>query len=343
MVDVFIFVAILISFFVTLFMMPFWIRKMHDLGALWEDMNKYGHPKNVASSGGLIVILAFIIGVSVYIGASVLIFGLEEKNIVNIFAIISVILILTLIGLIDDMFGWKIDSMKDKSKPRQGLSRRMRLILAAFAAIPLMVINAGNSTLSLPFFGEISFGLIYPLVLIPIAIMGASSTFNFLAGFNGLEAGLGVILLSFISFVAYQTGNAYLTVVGLIMVSSLIAFYVYNRTPAKAFPGNSLLWSVGGLVACMCILGNFEKIALIAFIPYILETILKLRGKLEMQSFGKPDKNNELDLLYPKLYGLTHVSIWILRKVQIKATENRVVYLIWAFQVICIILAYFAM
>jgi hypothetical protein len=32
------------------------------------------------------------------------------------------------------------------------------------------------------------------------------------------------------------------------------------------------------LIACMAILGNFEKIAVFVFIPYIIETFLKLRG-----------------------------------------------------------------
>ena len=64
------------------------------------------------------------------------------------------------------------------------------------------------------------------------------------------------------------------------MVGALIGFYIYNKFPAKVFPGDILTYSVGALIAGMAILGNFEKIAVFVFIPYIIETILKSRGKL---------------------------------------------------------------
>ena len=55
-------ISIFISFFVTLFILPFWINKAKKIGLIWEDMNKAGHP-NVAGSGGIVVILGFILGV----------------------------------------------------------------------------------------------------------------------------------------------------------------------------------------------------------------------------------------------------------------------------------------
>jgi UDP-N-acetylmuramyl pentapeptide phosphotransferase/UDP-N-acetylglucosamine-1-phosphate transferase len=45
---------ILISFSVTLFFIPFWIKKAKKIGLICEDMNKTGFPKNVAGSGGII-------------------------------------------------------------------------------------------------------------------------------------------------------------------------------------------------------------------------------------------------------------------------------------------------
>jgi len=48
-----------------------------------------------------------------------------------------------------------------------------------------------------------------------------------------------------------------------------------------------MTYSIGALIASMAILGNFEKIAVFVFIPYILETVLKLRGRLKKYSFAK--------------------------------------------------------
>ena len=190
-----------------------------------------------------------------------------------------------------------------------------------------------------PFFGNVNFGIFFPLIIIPLAIAGCTSVYNFLAGFNGLEAGQGILILGFLSFVSYYTGSLWLAFIGMIMVAALIGFYFYNKFPAKVFPGNSLTYSVGGLIAIMAILGNFEKIAVFVFIPYLIEMILKSRGKLEKHSFGSPQKDGSLKQRYNKIYGLTHFSLWFLGKFKRKVYEKDVVYFIFAIQLMFILLA----
>lgn len=328
MTDYLLTIPLILSFLITLFLIPFWIRKAKQIGLIWDDMNKPRGGK-VAGSGGLIAVLGFVIGLLLFIAYRVFILR-SSAYLVEIIAVLSVVLILAGIGLIDDLFGWQ----------HGGLSRRSRIIMALFAAIPMVVINAGDKLISIPFVGQVSIGLIYPLLLVPIGIIGATTTFNFLAGFNGLEAGQGILILSALSIVALFTGNSWLSVIGFSMVLALFAFLFFNFCPAKVFPGDSLTYAVGGLIAVMAILGNFEKIAVFIFIPYIIETILKCRGGLKMHSFGKPMKDGSLELKYDKIYGLTHLSIWIMKKLGVKPTEKRVVYLIWAFQLVIIAVAF---
>ena len=298
---------------------------------LWEDMNKYHKPKNVAASGGIIVVMAFILSVLGYVAIRTFILHEDDGVTVKILAMLAMVLILALVGLVDDLLGWK----------HGGLSWRLRIFLAFAAAVPLIVINAGVTTIDIPFIGETYLGLIYTLILIPIGVAGATTTYNFLAGFNGLEAGQGVIILSFLSFIAYATGNSWLALVGLCMVASLLVFYYYNKYPAKVFPGDILTWSVGAVIASMAILGNFEKIAVFVFMPYILETILKVRGGLKKYSFGVPNKDGSLEMPYNKIYGLTHLSIWILKKFKKKVCETDVVYFIFSVQIILCLFALF--
>lgn len=318
---------ILVSFFVVLITLPLWIKKCRSIGLLWEDMNKLGHPKNVASSGGLIVVMGFVLGVLSYVAIKTFTDISGNNNALEIFSLLSVILIFAIIGLTDDLLGWK----------NKGLSIRVRIVLSFLASIPLVVINAGQHTMSLPFFGNVNFGLIYPLLLIPVGIAGASTTYNFLAGFNGLEAGQGILILTFLSYVAFINGSPWLAMIGLCMVASLISFYFFNKFPAKVFPGDIMTYSIGALIASMCILGNFEKIAVIVFIPYILEVILKVRGRLEKHSFGIPRKDGTLKMPYDKVYGLEHLAIKLLGK---NATERKVTYLIHMFQILFIIIAF---
>lgn len=324
--------SFVISFLLTFFTMPFWIRKAKGVGLVWEDMNKPGYPKNVAGSGGIIVVMAFVMGVLYYIAVRTFIQNDGNGISLEIFALLSVILILTFVGIIDDILGWK----------KKGLSKRARILLAFASSIPLVVINAGNSIVDLPILGVLNFGVLYPLIIIPIGIAGATTTYNFLAGFNGLEAGQGIIILSFLSYVAYITGFHWLSLVGLIMVAALIAFLYYNWYPAKVFPGDSLTWTIGALIATMAILGNFEKIAIFVFIPYILETILKSRGNLEKHSFARPNKDKSLEMPFKKIYGLEHLAVYLLKKIKPshKVYEKDVVYSIYAFQIFIIILAW---
>jgi UDP-N-acetylglucosamine--dolichyl-phosphate N-acetylglucosaminephosphotransferase len=318
--------AVIISFLITILIMPFWIRKAKQIGLIWEDMHKVGHPQNVAGSGGVIVVLGFMMGVLIYVAARVFSFN-SFGNVVEILAILCCVLFMALIAFVDDLFGWH----------KGGLSIRSRLILTAFAAIPLMVINAGSSTLL-----GINLGILYPLVIIPIAVTGATTTYNFLAGYNGLEAGQGIIMLGALSIVTYLTGNAWLSVVALCMCAALAAFYLFNKKPAKVFPGNVLTYSVGALIAAIAVIGNIEKIALFFFIPYILETILKSRGRLKKQSFGKLNEDGSLEVPYDKIYGLEHLAIWILKKVKPnkKVYENEVTWLIHSFTIIIILIGF---
>ncbi|MBT6690052.1 glycosyl transferase family 4 [archaeon] len=327
-------VSVLISFVLAISSLPMWIRVCRRIGLVWEDMNKFGHPKNVASSGGVIVIMAFVLGVLSYVALKTFLFGGQIKAL-EIFALLAVILMLGIIGLVDDLLGR--GSVGNRSDGKYGLPKKARLLLAVAASVPLVVINAGTHFMSLPFFGLIDFGILYPLFLIPLAIVGASTTYNFLAGYNGLEAGQGILILGFLSFVSYVTGSAWLGIVGLCMVGALLGFWIFNKVPASVFPGDMLTYGVGAMIASMAILGNFEKIAFVVFIPYILEVILKSRGGLKKQSFGIPTKDGKLKMPHDKVYGLEHLAIKILGR---GATERKVVYLIHAFQILFILIGF---
>jgi UDP-N-acetylglucosamine--dolichyl-phosphate N-acetylglucosaminephosphotransferase len=208
------------------------------------------------------------------------------------------------------------------------------------SAIPLIVINAGDSVVSLPFFENLNLGLFFPLVIIPLGILCTSVGFNTIAGYNGLEAGQGILIIGALSLIAFFTGSSWLALIGLCMVVSLLAFLFFNKYPASVFPGNSMTYSVGALIAIFAVLGNFERVAIVIFIPYILEVCLKLRGGLKMESFAKPNSDGSIDMRYDKIYGLEHAAIYVLKKIKSTVYERDVVYLIHLFQIIFIILGF---
>ncbi len=329
------FIPILISFLLVLLGLPLWIKTCRNIGLLWEDMNKIGHPKNVAASGGVVVVIAFIVGVLSYVAITSFVYGASGYSL-QIFAMVSMILVLALIGLVDDLLGWR----------HGGLSWKLRLVFALVASIPLVVIKAGTSAMILPFLGAVDFGVFYALVLIPLGVAGVTTVYNFLAGFNGLESGQGILVLSFLSYVAYATGSSWLALIGLCMVAALLVFFLYNKSPAKVFPGDIMTYAIGALIVGMAILGNFERIAAVVFVPYLIEMVLKVRGKIKLKtgkfphSFGIPDKDGNLKMPYKKIYGLTHFSIWFLHKFKKGVTEKDVVYFLFIIQIIFIFIGF---
>ena len=144
-----------------------------------------------------------------------------------------------------------------------------------------------------------------------------------------------------LSIITFITGNSWLNIISLCMVACLIAFYIFNKYPAKVFPGDIMTYSIGALIATIAILGNFEKIAVFFFMPYIIETGLKLRGGLKKESFAKVKEDGSLDVPYEKIYSLTHLAIFSLKKIKKKVYEKDVVYFVNFFQILIIAVGFF--
>ena len=305
-----------LSFIVVLFLLPYWIKRMKAEGLVGRDLHK-SEKIMVAEAGGIVVLFGFTVAVMVYVGTQTF-GGGREMDLVGLFALLTVVFIASFIGFIDDLLGWK-----------RGLSQWMRILMVGFSAVPLMVIEAGQSVLF-----DIPIGLWYPLVIIPVAVVGATTTFNFIAGYNGLEAGMGIILLSGMGYVCFHYDKVWLMVICMIMVGALLAFLIYNRYPARVFPGDSLTYQVGALAAVVAIFGNFEKTALFFFIPYGIEAVLKLRGGLKKESFAKIGEGGHLVMPYEKVYGLEHLAIKVLGK---GASEQRVVWLLWGLELVFVV------
>lgn len=315
---------ILLGFFTTLFVIPYWIKKAKSAGLVGRDIHK-NDKKEISEGGGISVLLGFVIGVLSYIALKTFVLKTNTAT-VEIFALLTTVLIAGMVGFVDDILIWK-----------KGLGKRVRIFLIFIAAIPLIVINSGVSEMM-----GIELGLIYPLILIPLGIIGTTVTFNFIEGYNGLGTSQGILILSALALVTFAIGNSWLSLICLVMVSCLLAFFIFNKFPAKVFPGDVLTYSVGALIGITAILGNIEKIAVWFFIPYIIQFGLKTRGRLKKQSFGKMNNEGELEVPYEKFYGIEHIAIHLLKKIKKdkKVQEKEVVYLINLFQILIIVLGF---
>lgn len=323
--------VIIIAFMITVFLTRSWIRKAKEIGLVGKDMNKFDKRK-VPDAGGIMVMMGITFSVLFYVFIETFYFQNPLRS--EVFVVLITLLLAGFIGFVDDILGWKT-----------GIKRWHKVLLTVPIGIPMMVINAGTSVMNVPILGEINLGLLYPLLIVPIAIIGAANGFNMLAGFNGLEAGLGVIILSTMGYFAlFVNHNIWLSIVIFAAVFSLLGFLVFNWFPARIFPGDSLTYSIGALIAMVAILGNMEKIGLILFIPFIIDAIFslwpELRGHEKLEAFGKPNSDNSLEMPYDKIYGVEHFALWAVNKIKKKAYETNVVLLIYGLQLIFVVIVF---
>ena len=317
----------ILSFLTTLIAIPVFIRYLNRINLLVKDQNKENKPL-VPISGGITVVAGILIGLMCYIFILTFVYK-DLTQISIIFAVASMLLLITFIGFLDDLI---INKTKDAS---QGLRQWQKPVLTLIAAIPLMVINAGQSVVLVPFFGVVDFGLIYPLLLIPIGVVVASNMVNLLAGINGLETGMGIIYIGMLGLYAFVNLRYEAAGIAIIVLAALIAFYLYNKFPAKILPGDSLTYLLGASLVSIAIVGNIEKAALVISIPFILEFILKARSKFKAQSYGYYD-NGKIHSLHDKIYSLIHFFT-----IKSRFTEKQITYIFILIQFIFASLIWF--
>ena len=261
----------LVSFGFTYFIIPWLIPRLLGAGISGRDMNKQGKVV-VAEMGGFAIVGGFVMGVLMAIALSTFHFSSISMNLAYVLACLSTILLTCLIGVIDDLLV---------------IDQKVKALLPVFAALPLVAVKVGFQSMEVPFFGTVDFGILYPLLLIPIAITGASNATNMLAGFNGLEAGLGVVMCSTVGVIGYYFGNFESVVLSVAMAGALLAFLRYNWHPARILIGDVGTLSIGAVVASSVIVGNIEKAGIILILPFFAELYLKARGGFKAQSWCK--------------------------------------------------------
>jgi len=274
-----------VSFLTTFVMIPLIIPLLKEKNIVGQDMHKKGKPK-IPRMGGIAVFFGILFGLLVAIALYT--FTGFQFDMTTLMAGIITLSIIAIIGLLDDILD---------------LPQKVKAILPLFAAIPLMVIRAGTTSMAFPFIGLIDFGIIYTVILLPLGIAVASNLTNMLAGFNGNEAGMGIIMFIVILIVSFYSGNTESFIISLVMLASLTAFIYYNWYPAKIFPDDTATLLIGGALAVCVIIGNMETIGAILVIPHVVDFFIKLPNKFP-KTFGVLSKDGKIYAPAGKVKGL---------------------------------------
>ena len=241
-----------VSFSVTFAATPIVGRVMQKHGITGRDVHKLERKELPEMCG-----LAILIGLTVGVVACAVTF---PNSVRETAAFIGTVLIAGAIGLVDDL---------------RPLSARIKPLLTAVACVPILVLGAYDPFPLIPFVGPVRFTIIYPL-MIPVALAVTSNAVNMMDVMNGAMAGtasiISVVIVA-ILLVAGRTGTAAL---GVGLLAALLAFYYFNRYPARVFGGDTGSLAVGAALGALAILGRIEIVVVVALIPQIMNAFYGL-------------------------------------------------------------------
>ena len=263
-----------IAFLTTYLVTPLLIRAFTKNGITGIDVHKIEKPVRAKMCG-----LGAVIGFCVAVLSTNFFLPLSE----TVLAATLTVMLSSVVGIYDDL---------------RNIKQRRKVLLLLFAAAPLAWVLRSQSTLALPLIGNVNFGWVMPFILVPVGVSAAANLTNMLAGFNGLEAGLGSLALGSVATCALILGLVESYIIALPMAIALCSFLLYNWYPAKAFPGDTGTLAIGTALACAVIIGRIEVIGILVLAPHIVDFFTKLLGAIgKCKPFGQR-----------KIYGDTVIS-----------------------------------
>jgi len=244
--------------------------RLKRAGIVGRDLHKPDQPE-VSEMGGLGIVVGFGGGILLATAMVSFFHVFSSVDLVVLLAILSTVLLAGLIGIVDDLLGMR---------------QWMKALLPVFAALPLMAVRAGHTWIRIPFVGTLNFWIFYPLVLVPVGVTVAANAVNMLAGFNGLEVGLGVVAMGSLAIIAailHETTALILLLSGL---GALLGIVYFNWYPAKILVGDVGTLSIGAIIATAVIVGNFETAGVIVIIPYAVDFLFKAAHGFPTRGWG---------------------------------------------------------
>lgn len=239
------------------------VPRLKRFGFVGKDMHK-AHKPEVAEMGGISIVVGFSAGILLAIMLST--FSGLTFNIVFVLAGLLTIQTLAFIGILDDILD---------------VPQWAKAFIPLLSAIPLIAVKAAGSTsMMLPFIGMVDFGILYILILLPVGVAVASNLTNMLAGFNGIEAGMGAVLFACMSIIAWVHGIPEMLVLFIPMLGALLGFLPKNWYPASVFPGDVGTLMIGAVLATGVIIGNLESAGALILALYVLDFLIKLPNRL---------------------------------------------------------------
>ncbi len=271
-------ITLIISFSLTYYILPVFIRKLQDNGYVVKDMYKR-FKEDVPTKGGIAVIFAVYLTIVIVpaffrilntINSAVEVpEALSQKD----DAMLLVIVMFALYGIVDDL----ID-----------IGRPAKILLPIVFSYPLLVVITptnidiplygelivADTIVNVPLIGDITYYRLIRFLIMPVYIMVVANLINMHSCFNGLQSGISTIVLAtlLIKMIIVENGSSIITVGA--VTGALAAFWFFNRYPSRIFEGNIGALAVGAAIGSAILVNDFLISGLIILIPHIFNFLL---------------------------------------------------------------------
>ena len=226
-----------------------------------EHKNKGGTP----TMGGIAFLLATLLATTLFV---------RERD--------KTLLVCLVIGLAYMLVGLLDDFLKKKHKENLGLRAWQKLLfqlaIALLAGIYCMRIQA--TALYIPFLGESVYIGAWILPLSVFVFIATVNAVNLTDGLDGLAAGTGVPFFAVLGgVILLEKGNEGIACLCFCLVGALLAYLLFNVSPASVFMGDTGSLGLGGFASAVAVLsGNALYVAVVGacFVFSVISVLMQV-------------------------------------------------------------------
>ncbi|MDH4945015.1 phospho-N-acetylmuramoyl-pentapeptide-transferase [Sulfurimonas sp. C5] len=324
-------IAFFIALFLTLFLMPKFIRWAQKTSSVQPINNwapeRHQEKAKTPTMGGV-----------VFIG-STLFASLLTINFSNHYALGALLTLglFVLIGFQDDFAKIK------KNENLAGLKARTKMILQILSALIvaafLCLFAEFNTELYVPFIKTPVLDMgIFAIALWVLVIVATSNAVNLTDGLDGLATVPSIVALTSFSIIIYATGNAIISeyllipnipvgevsIVASALIGALAGFLWFNCHPAEVFMGDSGSLTVGAFLGYLAVISKSEILLLLIGSIFVIETLSVI---LQVGSYKL--RNKRVFLMAP-IHHHFEMKNW---------AENKIIVRFWIIAILSNILA----
>lgn len=232
------------------------VLAMMTAGVVDRPDPRKAHAQPTPKGGGVGVVVAFMLGVSVLYGYA----AFARLADPYFRGVILAALAIAVVSYLDDLRDWPFV-----------------VKLAAQVAAALAAIGSGLyvQTFNLPRIGTVDIGWLGAVATL-VWIIFATNAMNFMDGLNGLAAGTGLVACVFLAIIAETQGGLFVYAASVLLAAGLAGFLPFNFPRARIFLGDVGSQFCGFMLAVLGVAAaRFDRVDLsFLLVPMLLGGIL---------------------------------------------------------------------